>query len=150
MKIILPVLLFISSLFAELHTGMAFPNLHLVDQFGKVQHIQTKGNVKVILSFDKPSSLAVNTFLQRQKKDFLTHNHINYISNISQVPSFIRDWVALPKMKNLPFEILLIYDEHISKKLNYEEGKVTVFTLKNNIITTINFIAPEALNKILH
>ncbi|MCW8822400.1 MAG: hypothetical protein OQK45_09230, partial [Sulfurovum sp.] len=56
--------------------------------------------------------------------------------------SFITSMFALPKMKKYPFSVILINDD-FGNQFNRQEGKVTIYTLKNNKIQSIDFLTPE-------
>ena len=64
------------------------------------------------------------------------------------MPSFITKLFALPKMKKYPFSVLLINDER-GKQFDKQTGKLTLYTLKKRIITSIKFIKPSELETIL-
>ena len=145
MKIILTMLLFISTLFADLKVGEAFPSLTLVDQFDANITINQETKTTLLLSFEKEVSKTINKFLKEQSNDFMEKQNLLYISDISSMPSFITSWIALPKMKKLPFKIALIYEEKVTDNLNQEAGKATVITLEKNQIKSIEFIEPKNL-----
>ena len=147
MKQIICILLLGSALFAGPKIRTGFPEFPLVDQFGQKQKVQRKGTSKVIVSFEKEVSTAINHVLLKQDKAFLTDNNVTYISDISHAPKLIIDWVALPKMKKFPFKIALIYDKNTAEKLDHKKGKITVYSLKDGAIVKIEFIAPRALAK---
>ena len=149
MKIIITSLLLISTLFAEIKIGEAFPTLTLVDQFHTKTEIQTKGSTTLILSFEKDVSSSIKKYIDAKEKDFLTKNNIMYISDISSMPSFITSWIAIPKMKKFTFNISLINDEKEALFLDRREGKVTVVTLDDNVIQTINYVEAKNLDIVL-
>ena len=149
MKILITSLLLISTLFAELKVGEAFPALTLVDQFDTKTEIQRKGSATLLLSFEKDVSSSIKKYIDSKEKDFLAKNNIMYISDISSMPSFITSMFAIPKMKKFDFKISLINDEKEALFLDRKEGKVTVVTLKNNIIKTLNFVKAKDLDRFL-
>lgn len=55
------------------------------------------------------------------------------------MPSLISKFVALPKMKNYSFPILLI-DEDNKALFPVQEDKITIITLDNSKITDVKFI----------
>ena len=69
MKILIASLLLVSTLFAELKVGEAFPTLTLVDQFDVKTKIQTKGSTTLILSFEKGVSSSIKKYIDAQEKD---------------------------------------------------------------------------------
>ena len=150
MKILITSLLLISTLFAELHVGEPFPKLTLVDQFDAKTKVPATGKATLILSFEKDVSSEIKTYLDTKEKDFLSLNNVMYISDISGMPSLITSWVAIPKMKKFTFKVSLILNEKEGKFIDRKEGKVTVITLKNNTITSIEFVEAKALDRLLN
>ena len=142
-------LLLMSTLFAEIKVGEAFPKLTLVDQFDEKTEVKQKGSTTLLLSFEKDVSSDIKKYIATKEKGFLVKNNIMYISDISSMPSLITSWVAIPKMKKFTFKISLIYDEKEASSISRKEKKVTVVTLKNNRIEKILFVKPEALDTIL-
>jgi len=79
----------------------------------------------------------------------LIENNVTYISDISEMPSFVTSWFAIPKMKKFDFKVALIYDEEEGKVLNRQEEKVTVMVLNDNKITSIEFVSAKDLGSVL-
>ncbi len=150
MKILITAFLLISTLFAELHVGETFPKLTLVDQFDAKTKVPTTGSTTLIFSFEKDVSSGIKTYLDRKEKDFLTLNNVMYISDISSMPSFITSWFAIPKMKKFTFKVSLIYDEKEGIFIDRKKGKVTVITVKDNTIRSIEFVEAKNLDKVLN
>ncbi len=150
MKIFIAAFLIISTLSADLRVGESFPKLTLVDQFDTKTEIQTTGTTTLIISFEKDVSSEIKSYLDTKEKDFLTHNHMMYISDISGMPSLITSWFAIPKMKKFTFKVSLINDEKEGILIDRKEGKVTVITLKDNTITSIEFVEAKALDSVLN
>ena len=145
-KIIIASLILVSSLFAELTVGNVFPTLTLVDQFDEKIEVKKEGKTQLLISFEKDVSSAIKTFLDSKEKGFLSSNNTLYISDISSMPSFVTSWFALPKMKKFDFKVALIYDEEAGKVIAREASKVTVISLEENNITSIEFIDPTKLD----
>lgn len=148
-KIIISALLLVTSLFAELKVGDAFPSLTLVDQFDEKVEVQREGATTLMLSFEKDVSSGIKAFLETKDKNFLNDNNITYIADISKMPSFVTNWFALPKMKKFDFKVALIYDEEAGQEIPRQEEKVSVITLKDNNITAMKFVEPKALEQLL-
>ena len=150
MKIFIAAFLLISTLSADLHVGENFPKLTLVDQFDAKTKVPTTGRATLILSFEKDVSSEIKTYLDTKEKDFLTLNNVMYISDISGMPSMITSWFAIPKMKKFTFKVSLIYEEKESILIDHKEGKVTVITLKDNTIRSMEFVEAKNLDKVLN
>lgn len=63
------------------------------------------------------------------------------------MPSIITKLFALPKMRKYDHEILLIYDEEDKRFISKEE-KSTLYTLKDGVIKSIDFITKDDLDNI--
>jgi len=144
-KIIIISLLLGTALFAKIKVGENFPTLTLVDQFNTKIEVKKEGTTKLILSFEKDVSSAIKDFLDTKEKNYLANNNIIYISDISSIPSFIVSLFAIPKMKKFDFRIALIYDKKESKVLVREKEKITLVSIKDNNITSIEFVNPTEL-----
>ena len=140
-------LLLTVTLFAELKRGDHFPVLNLSDQFGKSMAVNS-GTRTVLMAFEKETAINTAAFFKQQKKGFMAEKHVRYISDISSMPSFITSMFALPKMKKYPFSVLLIRDDK-GKVFARKEGKVTRYSLKNRVITRIDFLDPKKLSDVL-
>ena len=146
-KILFSSLLFNIVLFAAPKVGDHFPRLHLKDQFGTQIDI-TPDERYIVMAFEKGVSVDTAALFSKHPKGYLSSHHLRYISDISAMPSFITKLFALPKMKKYPFSVLLINDER-GKQFDKQTGKLTLYTLKKRIITSIKFIKPSELETIL-
>ncbi len=136
-RLIVIHLFLLTLLSAELRVGESFPSLVLVDSENKTVEISKKGEVTLLLSFEKDISTDIQKFLEKQENHYLINHHMVYISDISSLPRFLVNFFVLPKLKEFDFKVALLYDEN---ELNREEKKATIIHLKDNIITNINFI----------
>lgn len=143
MKIILSTILLISTLFSDFKIGDTFPSLTLIDQFDKKIEVEIKGSVKVIISFEKEVSSGIKIFLDTQDDNFLVEHNITYISDISSVPSFLVNWVVLPKLKKFPFRVALMYDNAVFS--NIKEGKVLLFNLEDGRVMKVEWVEVTTL-----
>jgi len=146
MRILFINLLFITLILADVKVGEGFPSLALLNQQSKKVEIPKKGEVLLLISFEKDTSTAIQEFLKEKKSDFLSANNMMYISDISSLPSFLVNLFVLPKLKKFDFEVALIYDEN---ELDREEEKITVIHIKDNNVTSISFIEVHELEKFM-
>jgi len=142
MKILFVNFLLITMLFAELKVGDSIPSLTLVNQFDERVEISKEGSSTLLLSFEKDISADIQEFLEKQDDNFLSDNHMVYISDISSLPTFLVNIFVLPSLKKFDFKVALIYDEN---ELNREEKKATLIYLKDNMVTDIIFIEASKL-----
>ena len=146
MKIILINLLFMTLLLADVKVGERFPTLALLNQHNEKIEIPQKGEVILLLSFEKEISTDIQIFLEKQDNHFLMNHHMVYISDISSLPRFLVNLFVLPKLKEFDFKVALLYDEN---GLNREEKKATIIYLKDNTITDIDFIEVNKLENFM-
>jgi len=139
-------LLFMTLLFAELKVGESFPSLTLVNPYNQTVTVSKKGELTLLLSFEKDISTGIQKFLEEQERDFLIEHHMLYVSDISSLPKFLVNFFVLPKLKVFEFQVALLYDEN---KLNREEKKITIIHLKDNVIMDIDFIEINALESFM-
>jgi len=117
--------------------GDSFTLTHLLNQHD--QNISIKSASKVMVVFDKPQYYDTNQFLDKQP-NFLQEHKIAYINDISGAPSSIFKLFIKPSMQKKPFDILLLRDIEQSKNLNYQDNKITIYTLKKHKIIKIEYI----------
>ena len=147
-KLLWIAVFFTVTLFADIKVGDIFPNITLHDQFDRSLKVESSDKV-VLMAFEKDVAMGIHKFLTIQTKSFMREQHMKYISDVSAVPSFAFSMFALPNMKKYPFSIMLIKDGS-GKKFDKQEGKVSVYRLKNNKITAIEFINPKHLGTIFN
>lgn len=141
--LLLTTLLFTQILFADLKVGDTFPAITLPDQFDKEVTVGPDDQI-VMMSFEKGVSVGINEYLKTKPGTFLDRHHCKYISDISSMPSFITKMFVLPKMKDYPFELMLIYDD-TGEQFAREEEKITVYSIDHGVISSIRFITDKEL-----
>ncbi|AXX96449.1 MULTISPECIES: hypothetical protein [Arcobacter] len=137
-KLLLTIFLGLSAFANSLTVGNNLPVLTIKDQFEKDHTVDAKIKT-IIFSATKEESNTIKEFLNSKGNDFLTTNNIAYVADITGMPSLISKFVALPKMKNYSFPILLI-DEDNKALFPVQEDKITIITLDNSKITDVKFI----------
>ena len=146
-KLLLISVLLTITLFADYKVGEKLPDITLQDQFGKTMKVNSNDRL-LLLSFEKEVAIETADLLKTKSKGYLQAHHIKYISDISKMPSFITSMFALPKMKKYPFPVMLIEND-FGKSFAKKEGKVTLYRLKKQKITDIQFVDPSALDSVL-
>lgn len=121
--------------------GDAIRPFTLTDQFDKVHQVNSKDYDLLIVAFEKDVAVMFNDFLAKQKPSFLSEHKALFISDIHEMPTFITKMFALPKMRDYPYSVLLIYDE--SNIFPKKEDSLTIIRLKNGVIDDIDFISDE-------
>lgn len=137
-KFLFTIFLGLSAFANSLTVGSDIPVLTVKDQFEKEFTIDSKVKT-IIFSATKEESNVIKEFLAAKDKDYLTNNNIAYVADITGMPSLISRFIAIPKMKDYAFSILLI-DEDNKALFPVEEDKISIITLENSKITDIKFI----------
>jgi len=146
-RILLSLLVMGLSLFAsEFKIGDKIGTFSILNQHDKKVTIDDSIE-KIIVSFEKDTGANINEYLSKKYPLFLKNNNAVFIANISGMPSIITKLFALPKMRKYDHEILLIYDEDDKRFISKEE-KSTLYTLKDGVIKSIDFITKDDLDNI--
>jgi len=116
-------------------------NLKIKDQH-EVEHTLDKNIKTILFASDKKTSDLLRDYLLplSEKENILEKNSAIYIADISNMPSLITKYIALPKMKKYPFSILLLDDTN-KDNFTKEDGKIIVYSLKDGKITDIKKIS---------
>ncbi len=122
--------------------GQTFDIATLSDQNN--QKVSLAKAKKIIVAFDKASYYDVDQFLAT-KPNFLQTHTIAFINDISAVPSAILKLFIQPAMKKKSYPILLLRDIEASQKLDYQEGKITIYWLKRGKVVKIEYIDSQKI-----
>lgn len=133
----------IALLAAPYKVGQSVTPLNLSDQFGKKMVLKSMPKT-LIMAFEKGTGATVNDYLAAQDKNYLAKNKALFVADISQMPNFITESFALPKMRKYPHTVLLIRDEEQGLNFPGEDGKITVMKFRGNFLTKVEFIETAA------
>ncbi|KIM05631.1 MAG: hypothetical protein KU28_09885 [Sulfurovum sp. PC08-66] len=122
--------------------GQTFDIATLSDQNN--QKVSLAKAQKIMVAFDKASYYDMDQFLAT-KPNFLQTHTIAFINDISAVPSAIVKLFIQPAMKKKSYPILLLKDSEASKKLDYREGKITIYSLKRGKVVKIEYIDSQKI-----
>ncbi|MBP9491420.1 MAG: hypothetical protein KBE77_08225 [Aliarcobacter sp.] len=137
-KFLFTVLLSLSAIANSLTVGSVIPTLTVKDQFEKEHTVDA--NIKtIIFSATKTEGTTIKEFLLTKDKDYLTANKTVYIADITGMPSLITKFIAMPKMKDYPFSVLLI-DEANKGLFAVKEDMISIISLDNGKITDIKYV----------
>lgn len=141
-KLLFTILLGLSAFANSLTIGTDIPTLTVKDQFEKDYIVDA--NIKtIIFSATKTEGTTIKEFLLTKDKDYLTTNKTVYIADITGMPSLITKFIAMPKMKNYPFSVLLI-DEANKTLFPVKEDMITIISLENGKVTDIKYVKTAA------
>ena len=147
-KLLFTILLGLSAFANTLTVGSNIPTLTIKDQFEKDNIVDE--NIKtIIFSATKTENTTIKEFLQSKDKELLATNKAVYIADITGMPSLITKFIAMPKMKDYPFSVLLV-DEASKGLFAVKEDMISVISLENGKITDIKYVkTAEELGQIL-
>jgi len=148
-KFLFTVFLGLSAIASSLTIGNTLPTLTIKDQFEK-EHIVDANTKTIIFSATKSEGVTIKEFLLAKDKDYLATTKTAYVADITGMPSLITKFVALPKMKDYPFSVLLVDDAN-KGLFPVKEDMISVISLDNGKITDIKYVkTAEELGKILN
>ncbi|AFV98575.1 MULTISPECIES: hypothetical protein [unclassified Sulfuricurvum] len=142
-KVIILLMVALSVWAAPYKVGQSVMPLDLNDQFGKRLTLKAMPKT-LIMAFEKGTGATVNEYLTVQEKGYLVKNKAAFVADISQMPKFITESFALPKMRKYTHTVLLIQDEEQGLNFPYQEDKITVMKFRGNFLTKVEFIETTA------
>ncbi|WP_298692764.1 hypothetical protein [uncultured Sulfuricurvum sp.] len=138
-KVLIALLVGLSVWAAPYKVGQSVAPLDLSDQFGKRYSMKAMPKT-LIMAFEKGTGATVNEYLAAQGKGYLDKNKAAFVADISQMPNFITEAFALPKMRKYPHTVLLIRDEEQGLRFPAEEDKITVMKFRGNFLQSVDYI----------
>jgi hypothetical protein len=139
-KIVIFALLAMGLWAAPYKIGQSVLPLALTDQFDKTYTMKEMPKT-LIMAFEKGTGATVNEYLTAQDKGYLDAHKTVFIADISQMPNFITQAFALPKMRKYTHRVLLIRDEEQGLKFPAQEEKITVMKFQGNVLASVEFIS---------
>jgi len=123
------VALFAPAAFAEeLGPGDVLPALALPDPHGETHVVEADTRV-LILSRDMDGGGAVRDALEEGGAEFLAAHDAVYVADVSGMPWLIRKTIALPRLRDRPYPMLLDEDGDDTATLPHREGRATLLFL---------------------
>ena len=115
------------------------------DQFDK-KHSLTSDIKKVIFVFTKPTGHLMRVYLGTKDINYLGSRNIDFIADVSGMPSLIFKMFALPDLKESKYPIMIIKDKEKSKRFRNDKQKdsVMIISLENKIVKSVKFVTNEA------
>jgi len=132
------MLFFPYGLFAQpLSEGTSIEAMQFKDQFEKNLTI-TAQTQQLIVVFSKVEGEKVKVFLEANP-NYLTEKNALYLMDVTPVPGMVMSMFMLPKFKKYPYAIGLIDDEKVLEHFPKKENFITLITLENFKVTSIEF-----------
>lgn len=147
-KLILLTLLCFFAKAATLKIDDKISTFSLPNQFDRIYTINSEISM-IIIAFQKEDAKLINDFLSAKNSDFLENKHAIFINNISKTSQIIVKLFTIPELRDYKYNVLLIYNEN-SKRFLEQEGKITVYLIKDGIVKDIKYISSkEELERVL-
>lgn len=113
----------------------------LPDQFDKVHLVNSKEYKVLFVAFEKDVAVRFSKHLQDKPMDFLQKHKALFISDIHEMPSFVTKMFALPKMRDYPYPLLLIYEQR--EIFPKQADALTIVKMGKNAIEQIDFVRED-------
>lgn len=121
--LLVPTLVFADTVM--LKAGDAVPVFQLKDQHDKPFPIPEDTRL-IVFTADKSAAEMINGHLKQQPADYMSQRKIVYIADISAMPGFITNMVALPKMRDYSYRIAIGAEKEQTAMLPRAEDSVTL------------------------
>ncbi|MEW5837684.1 MAG: hypothetical protein AB1717_02495 [Pseudomonadota bacterium] len=132
--LLVPGMLFADS--AVLKVGDAVPTFQLNDQHDKP--LQMPHDLQaIVFTADKSAAEMINGHLKQQAADYMAQRRVVYIADISAMPGFITEMVALPKMRDYAYRIAIGAKAEQTAMLPRAEDSVTLIRTDAGKVTSI-------------
>lgn len=129
--------------------GTRLPPFILEDQHGE-SHKADKSLQLIVFGKSRTSNKIMEAALENVNAGYLSNHHTVYIANISGMPGIVTKSLALPKMRKLPYVILVDKDDSVSKGFPSTSNAITILQVKDLRIVSVDFSNdPEAIKKVI-
>lgn len=98
------------------------------------------GTRTLVFTSEMEASKIAHEVFEIGGEDYLTQNSTVFISDIHKMPFLISKFVALPKMRKYKYTMHLIKEDGVGSVFPREKGKLTVISLSNFKITSIQYV----------
>lgn len=126
----------------KISIGSNIGSLEVTDQFDKPHKIE-ESTKKVIFVFTKATGHLVKQFFNTQSEDFMQKRDIQFVADVSPMPSLILEYAALPDLKKNKYPIMLIRDEKIAPNFKNEANSeaIMIVNLDKLKVTNVKFVS---------
>ncbi len=141
MKYIILLLVFLPSIaIADSYTiESQISAFSLKDQYGN-QHEVDETTRLILFNKDMKGGKIIRNGLKGTYRNYLSNHNTVFIADVSGMPRLIRKFVAIPKMREYPFSILLDMVSSVTKDLPSQPDKATLIYVRNLRITDIEYV----------
>jgi len=123
--------------------GSTLSRVTLEDQFGKKHTIDDHVGV-IVLTRDMTGGDVVKAALGHDGKSLLDKYRAVYVSDVSSMPSLVRQYLVLPKYKERAYPMLLDAQGEFSARLPSRDKNATVLFLDGLKIVAVEYVTNPA------
>ena len=123
--------------------GSTLEKVTLADQFGARHVIDERVNV-IVLTRDMAASDVIKAALGHDGKALLDQYRAVYVSDVSGMPTLVRQYLALPKLKERAYPMLLDTNGDFSARLPSRDKSATLLFLQGRKIVAVEYVATPA------
>jgi hypothetical protein len=123
----------------------------LPDQFGKA-HTLSPETKTMAFAFTKATGHIIKAAMADKPRGYLEKRKAVIVADISGMPTVIQNMFALPDLRKSDYEMMLIYDKRMARRLKEGQAtdKVIVVRLEKGKVTKVEHAdSPEALIRLL-
>ncbi|PLY04708.1 MAG: hypothetical protein C0622_02405 [Desulfuromonas sp.] len=140
LSILLVTIIANTALAGEYTVGDVIEPIRLDDQHGMSRTVDVADKI-ILFSRDKKGADLLKHGLQDVSLDCLREKDVVYVADISGMPRLIAWLLAIPRMRDLPYPILLDRDGTQTARLPDVEGQATFIFIDRFSITRIVHVA---------
>jgi hypothetical protein len=123
--------------------GSTVDKVTLADQFGTRHVIDERVNV-IVLTRDMAAGDIVKAALGHDGKTLLDQYRAVYVSDVSAIPTLVREYLAVPKLKERTYPMLLDTNGDFSARLPSRDKSATLLFLQGLRIVAVEYVATPA------
>ena len=124
---------------ASYEVGDKLEMFSLTDQYDKAVYINNTTQL-ILFSRDKAGGKLISNALSGTSKEYFTKQHIVYITDISRMPSFISNYIAIPLMRKKRYPILLDKEGKITAQFPDRDNTATLIFVESLKIKNIKYL----------
>ena len=109
---------------------------------GRQMRVPKKLNL-VIVAFEKDTGALVNEYLKTKSSLYLQKNRSVFIADIHEMPTFVTNMFALPKLQKYKHLIYLHFNDKFQTVVPNKKEKVTLLHIKDGKIKNISYISTK-------
>ena len=109
---------------------------------GRQMRVPKKPNL-IIVAFEKDTGALVNEYLDTKGPLYLAKNRSIFIADIHEMPTFVTNMFALPKLQKYKHLIYLHLNDKFQTIVPHKKQRVTLLHVKDGKIQNISYISTK-------